>query len=776
MRSKSSAASPNAPQFSVDDITYWLIILILTAIPLSFSTAVYHMYSTPRFALLLILTSVLLALLMGAVVNRRQRRSEIQRALTSKLVLFVSLYLIVISVSSFFGVSPYAMLFGTTYNRMGLVTYICFFVVFISVIVHTATNHHRFRQTLWAITLTGLAVATYAFLQFFGRDPFVQPQSYTFNSEAGRLLRVTSTLGHSNYLANFLLYVTPLAIGMAFTSRGQARRFGILSAALSGLAVLLSGTRGAWLGLFIGLLFFLVMGMSGSNVVSNRRQLVRAGGIAVLVLVIVSAIVFLNPASRTIIQRARSLVQDTTGSGRTILWRDSAKMMGDFVLIGCGPEGFRKAFLAYKSVDLARLAPNVNNESSHNAYIDAALSFGLPGLILYSSIIASAFLLLLRANRIARDSSARLVIVSLMSSLVAVAVHNFFIFDQISTGLYFFVFVGLAQSVSYGVQAAKHPDEAKVEGAISKGGDLSSETPIPRFLKLIFLFASLLLFSGAAWYSVGLVRADNEITKAITSAYAGDLDGLLRHGNVAVYESGLTGDYHFLFARTLTLYADLSTGNRDNSARPGAPGTDISNVANLAIAETEASLPHTLTPDSSYLLLSYLAGLLKKPDDMLGYAREAIRCDPHSSNTHLMMAEAYLAKGELESANIEAKRALELGGTSSNAARAIIKKTRSGAEVAEIIQKSLRAAESLREAGKLQDARRKLLRALRLSKDDCPECHKTLALICEAEKLYGDAITEWQIYARQSPSDALAEGTNSRIEQLRQMSTGKAAQ
>jgi len=357
-----------------------------------------------------------------------------------------------------------------------------------------------------------------------------------------------------------------------------------------------------------------------------------------------------------------------------------------------------------------------------------------------------------------------------MSSLVAVAVHNFFIFDQISTGLYFFVFVALAQSVSYNVRVAKQPDEAKVEGATSKGDAMPS---MP--LKLIFLFASLLLFSGAVWYSAGIVRADNEITKAITSAYAGDLDGLLRHGNDAVYQPDLTGNYHFLFARTLTLYADLSAGVRDKTSRSGAVETDISKVATLAISEAEASLPHTLSPDSSFLLLAYLAGLIKKPDDMLRYASEAIRCDPNSSNTHLMMADAYLARGELESANIEAKRALELGGTGSKT-REIIKKTRSGAEVAELIQKSVRAGEALREAGKFQDARRKLLRALRLSKDKCPECHKGLALICEAEKLYGDAISEWQIYARQSPSDASAEGTNARIEQLKKLSPGKAAQ
>jgi hypothetical protein len=45
-----------------------------------------------------------------------------------------------------------------------------------------------------------------------------------------------------------------------------------------------------------------------------------------------------------------------------------------------------------------------------------------------------------------------------------VAVHNFFIFDQITTGLYFFAFAALAQSTSK-VAKASAPQDFKIRSS-----------------------------------------------------------------------------------------------------------------------------------------------------------------------------------------------------------------------------------------------------------------------------------------------------------------------
>jgi O-antigen ligase len=535
------------------------------------------MYSLPKFALLLTGSAALVPLLIWTMMRTPERSDEIRRSLASRQVFLVSLYTVVILISTIFGVSPVASLFGSSYNQMGLLTHVCFFVLFVTLIVVIGTSEKRFRGVLWAMTLTGLAVATYAFVQFFGKDPFLQARFYTFESEAGTLLRVNSTLGHSNYLGNFLLYVAPLGTGLGLASHGRARRAGMAAAVLSVVAILFTGTRGAWLGIVVaGLALVVLLRSARTDQVSERKRrktILRAGIGAAGVLVVV-AIVSVSPASRTIALRARSLVHENTGAGRTLLWRDSMKMVKDYALAGCGPEGFRKAFLPYKSDELARLAPETNNESSHNSYIDAALSYGLPGAILYVAIIVSSFSLLLSARRRSTDRGARIIASALISSLSAVVVHNFFIFDQISTGLYFFVFAALAQIASNKVAAENGPDQkeqgfARTEGGPDSGASRleasdveqardgsrspSSLTNLRRFAPML-LVAGTALFVIAAWYSIATMLADIEINKALASARIGSFDKVEEHVDRAATYPDPAGHYHFLLAQCLTLY------------------------------------------------------------------------------------------------------------------------------------------------------------------------------------------------------------------------------
>ena len=54
-----------------------------------------------------------------------------------------------------------------------------------------------------------------------------------------------------------------------------------------------------------------------------------------------------------------------------------------------------------------RLAPLTNHENPHNSYLDAAISYGLPGAALYFAMIASACSLFAKARRHAPDRGYR---------------------------------------------------------------------------------------------------------------------------------------------------------------------------------------------------------------------------------------------------------------------------------------------------------------------------------------------------------------------------------
>jgi O-antigen ligase/tetratricopeptide (TPR) repeat protein len=776
-------------QHSVGEATYWLTISLLVGVPLAFSPAVYRMYSAPKFLLLLTGAAALLPLLTWTAMRTPDRWGEITRLLASRHVLLVSLYLIVIVISTLLGVSPVASLFGSSYDQMGLLTHLCFFIVFISLVAIVGASEKRFHAVLWAITLTGLAVATYAFMQFFGKDPFIQSKLYTVGSESGALLRVNSTIGHSNYLGNFLLYVAPLGAGLGFASHGRARRIGLGAAVLSAVAIVFTGTRGAWLGLVVAALVFVALARSKSD---NHREgkhrvTVRwAGGTAIVILVL-AAVVSLSPASRTIVLRARSLVHDATGAGRTLLWRDSMRMVKDYALVGCGPEGFRKAFLPYKSDELASLAPETNNESSHNSFIDAALSYGLAGAILYVAIIASSFSLLLNARWRATDRGDRIIASALVSAFAAVVVHNFFIFDQISTGLYFFVFAGLAQIASNKEAAAKAPDQAENGFARTDGGPnprgsrLKASNPerardglrSPTSLTNVRRFAPMLLVAGsalfviAAWYSIANMLADIEINKALASARVGSLDEVVEHGERAISYPDPAGDYHMLLAQCLTLYSDLASdaAGKSTQLERTALNKTRNRAISLAMFHAEQSLAHTLTADSNYVLLAYLALQIGDADKLFTYAGEAVRRDPKFSNSHWLMAEADLGRGDREGAASEARVALYLN-PNSREARSALKRARGAPKSSDDPEQLIKYARELAGEGSFEKARRVLLRTIRKADGHCAECHSALASLCEGAGLYADAISEWHAYEREAPEQALAEKTALRIERL----------
>ncbi|HET9531443.1 MAG TPA: O-antigen ligase family protein [Blastocatellia bacterium] len=701
---KRESSAAHSTSCRAEAAAFWLIVSLLVAVPLIFSTSLHRVFSLPKFAALISGAAALTPLLVLAAFDKREGDRPAFSYLTSKHVLLVCLYMIAVSISTLFGVAPVASLVGSSYNKMGLITQLCFFLCFAGLIITVGGSLARLQAALWGMALTGLVVASYAYLQFFGRDPFIPASLYTFDSAVGPVVRVCSTLGHSNYLGNFLLYTTPLSAGLALAARGTARRLGFIAAVVSVMALAFSGTRGAWVGLAAGALAFVVLMIEGSKKglfeLSRRKVLIRAGAAFAAILIAVWLIA-LNPASRNIALRARSFITEGfTGAGRTLLWRDSVRMVPAFALSGCGPEGFRKAFLAYKSRELARYSPQINNESSHNSYLDAAISYGLPGVICYVAIIGSSFALMLNARRRTNNPRLRVLITGLLSSLLGVTVHNFFIFDQIPTGLYFFALASLAAITKNVVDCAEE-----------RAGSKSGIKTWPRLYASVRLkHASVVLCAvmalGSAWYAVSLVRADSAINRAFEAAANGNLEQVVFHGRRATGGPDPSGDYDFFLARALTLCAErlkMSGGARDDAIR-------------LAITHAEASVARSLTPDSNHLLLAYL-GLMSGDEGRLrAHASEAIKWDPNFSNARWLMAEAYFAGGDRDRAASEAAAAVDLN-PSSREARSVLKRVRADrGDRKQRVEQLMARAKLLENEGRTKKAQRVMLRAMRIQK------------------------------------------------------------
>jgi len=195
--------------------------------------------------------------------------------------------------------------------------------------------------------------------------------------------------------------LAPAAFGVAAAAgeRGLGRPWRLAAvAAGSGcaIAVVLSGTRGAWLGA-------LVAAALGGRVLLRWARAHRAVAAGVLVLAAGLAV------GASVGSRTATLFDPAIngGQGRTDEWRLAAAVVADHPVTGAGPEGYRIAVLEHVDERYARRhGRDEVVDRAHNAVLDVAATAGVPAAGLYVLLLA---LVLWRCGQVLRAPTDRVV-------------------------------------------------------------------------------------------------------------------------------------------------------------------------------------------------------------------------------------------------------------------------------------------------------------------------------------------------------------------------------
>src|SRR5262249_51559870 len=174
-------------------------------------------------------------------------------------------------------------------------------------------------------------------------------------------------------------------------------------------------------------------------------------------------------------------------------------------------------------------------------------------------------------------------------------------------------------------------------------------------------------------------------------------------------------------ARVLTLCAERLMAAGVPGQSPALDSTRKVVVLDLAVARARDSLDHTLTPDSNYLMLAYLAYLKGDGDRLRFYAGEALKRDPHFPNAHWLMAEGQLANDDFESAAREAQLALEIK-PSLRQAKSALARARGERGDPPTTEQAIERARFYINDGNQAKAERVLRRAIARSDGSCAEC------------------------------------------------------
>ena len=220
---------------------------------------------------------------------------------------------------------------------------------------------------------------------------------------------------------------------------------------LTGGTLLLMQSRGAWLGLVVAAIAFLLWHSHGSRVVAA----IALGGAIVL------ATAFRSERLVDLAISRSGAGMDDTISGRLELWTRGVYAIQDLPFTGMGMNAFRRIMPVLYPTQIISLENDVAH--AHNHLLQAALDLGIPGLVAYCAIWLVVGSLLVRVYRRSSQPVYRAVAGGLGAGLIA---HFMFgMTDAIplgaKVGVLFWMSLALAvglHQVAMGSKEGKSPD------------------------------------------------------------------------------------------------------------------------------------------------------------------------------------------------------------------------------------------------------------------------------------------------------------------------------
>lgn len=588
-------------------LAFWTVAIVLIVVPLVLAPGLQSFDITPK----------LLALLAGACAAWLALAIEgCWPAFRNHRAFFLSLagLAVVGLVAHFLARDRVISLAGSEWRRMGLPAWLACLALAAAIPAVVGEDRSRRRRLVCIVVLTAVASAVYGIAQYLGYERWIDPALYHVGEGEWQIARPPSTLGYVSYFGAFIIPALFAATGLGLSaSAKRARLFWMGSAAVLALALLITGSRGAWLGAAAGLVVLLAR--------LRRRRPLLLGLLAFLAL---GLLVVLSPAGQPLRSRVRWFVEDPGGGARRLIWRDSLRMASAYPLGGAGHDAFGPAFPAFQSLQLAQEKPDDYIESPHNVFLDYLTTGGLPALLLFVLLLGAAVRSYAIASR-APGSADGVLDAALLAGLAAGLVTAQFIVDTIPTRL---------QLLSF--------------AALSVAAPLVNPK---RWLRWSVAALAMVALVAVVVLGTRLVRADRSMFQALQAAGRGDVDGALQAGRAAHGAFPWTGTYAFAYSRLL------------GSAAANAKLPPEQRGLLMAIGEEAArsALPHGTRPALIRVHIATLQVLQGKTQDARMTLEAAITAAPAWYRPRWLLAVLLSSQGKPREAAEQARAALERG-------------------------------------------------------------------------------------------------------------------
>ncbi|MHC2995215.1 MAG: O-antigen ligase family protein [Candidatus Atribacteria bacterium] len=422
------------------------------------------------------------------------------------------------------------------------------------IIANNIRGEKQINRIIGTVVLIGAALGIYGIFQYNGID-------FSFWKGNIARLRVFGLFGNPGYFAGYLILPLSLTISLFFASKNRNRKILFLIGILAmGTAIILTFTRGAYPSLGISLIFmFLLFLLSrGKSFIKENKKIF----IIILTAIIIVAFLFIIPTSLskpgTAISQIKGRVSITQlinvfSSGRRIaIWKFTWMMIKDHPILGSGIGTFKYNDLRYQAKffeqgDNRSIYPYGVAEKVHNEYLQLWSELGTIGLAIFLWLIIAYFNYGIRYLKREKDEQKQGIMIGLMGAVVAFLMDSIFWFPlHLSANVsLLWLFIGLTMVMGIKkngkleaeekiiTRRINHKQKGKSKGKKAKSVNKSKRSNIYKFKPILYIIVIFL----AAFLCITVARP----FVACTYWYYGDREVNNQNYGKAIkmYESGL---------------------------------------------------------------------------------------------------------------------------------------------------------------------------------------------------------------------------------------------
>jgi O-antigen ligase len=248
-----------------------------------------------------------------------------------------------------------------------------------------------------------------------------------------------------NDLALILVCCLPFVFSHLKSKHSVVKALAVVTVISSLIQLVSTQSRMGFLLLLLFGLLYLLLQMT--SIIAMLKRLIVLGVISLLFISI------MTPQYRERIMSLKD--EDSTGSGRTFIWKRGLEIAKTYPLFGVGPGAFMSAYgrMLKEGKFESVIDPkyNVAWKTAHNTYLKILVELGYPGLVLYLLLIWKAIIRLRglneKAKRVEIDPIFRTRIKTVEMSLYLFLFGTYFINADFSSIIFILVFLGILLSL-----------------------------------------------------------------------------------------------------------------------------------------------------------------------------------------------------------------------------------------------------------------------------------------------------------------------------------------